>query len=170
MKVINMHIVPGHYPDKPGAKLANGWSEHAEACAWVAHVLGVIGSAMAWPVGDSVVRATAVGSSALIEVHFGHIDEPSHPRLLYRPGCKDSEELAKHMHEVMQSIAPGLTIAINAGWYRGEEQRGPDFIFKAALGPCMQFIPCRLYDSASVRGIGANLLAQSIKAMENSRG
>jgi len=165
-----MHIIPGHYPDKPGAKLPNGWSEHAEACAWVAHVLGVIGSAMAWPVGDSVVRATAVGSSALIEVHFGHIDEPSNPRLLYRPGCKESEELANGMQVIMQGIAPGLTIAVESGWYRGEEQRGPDFIFKAAHGPCVQFIPCRLNDSASVRAIGAELMARTIKELEISRG
>jgi len=160
-----MHIIPGHYPDKPGTKLPNGWSEHAEACAWVAHALGVIGSAMAWPVGDSVVRAIAVGSSSLIEVHFAHSEEPTYPRLFYRPGCKASEELATAVYMAMTSVAPGLTIAIEPGWYRGEEQRGPDFIFKAAHGPCIQWIPCRLADAADVRIIGAGLLAEAVKQL-----
>ena len=131
-------IAAGHYPTAPGAGF-EGFYEHEEATRWVSVMTALDPDARVLvPVPTGTLKEKTVfinkrcdrQRDVAVEIHFNSfVDTQGNHKgsgcvSLFYPDSKTSAALANACQEVLKvHFPPDRGIA--AGWYRGNELRGP---------------------------------------------
>lgn len=147
-------IAPGHYPEAPGAGF-EGFYEHDEALRWVDVITRSDPDERVFVrVPGLTLREKALfinkrchtERDIAVELHFNSfVDEHNQHRgsgsvTLYYPGSSASEKLARACQKVLAAHFPPDR-GVVAGWYRGDERRGPYYFLAKTACPAVILEP-----------------------------
>lgn len=147
-------ITPGHYPGAPGAGL-DGFYEHDEAVRWVevirqadpdSNVFVCVPGLTLKEKAIFINRRCHAERDVAVEIHFNSfVDEQGQHKgsgsvSLYYPGSSDSKQLAQACQGVLAEHFPPDR-GVVAGWYRGDERRGPYYFLEKIACPAVILEP-----------------------------
>ena len=168
-------ISAGHHPAAPGAKFER-FIEHDEASVWadiMVHKLGDAGALV--PTGVLQNKVDFINSRLLngditLEIHFNsavvnrkHVGRGCES--LYYPGSKSGLHIAQLCQEALALVFPPDR-GSKEGWYKMDEDRGPDFFLARTKCPAVIIEPEFVHHAELIqenRDVAIELLIDNLK-------